>query len=1322
MGPVFSRQSAPGILLGVGNVGPYLKDREDGDTFYSKDGGLSWKCARPGPHKYVLGDMGSILVLAEDKKEVKRIIYSFDQGQHWNEKKLNAAITPVYLTTEKLSSSQSVILLGEKKDDSYVLYHFDFSKAHPRKCKFDEKRLEDSKDFEVWQPKSKIRNNNNKQDKLCIMGSELKYFRRKPEVECYIGEKFKIFKSSKEKCPCTESDFECDYNYILNEDGKCELHGEILIPKGECKKKSDKFMASSGYRKIPGNNCDEKAKGAVKLNQKIEKSCNITDNTITIPNNGKVRHQRKEFSHSILNYYIFPKSEVYMIYTINGELWTSLDKGTSWRKKIDEKVIKIIGHPYDKLTAFVITKDQNIYLTKDQGKTFDKFSLPLSMSTFNTNQILSFNSNKKETILFIGSTECPKCHSEAFISNDYGKTWKSISKYVRNCEFGITSEFTPENKNLIFCSIYNNMDINIDQSKLELVKDPNHPLDLYTIDSQDITKKNVILKDIGQFTISGIYLIASSYKKEQLLIKVAKSNLKFSDAKFPPMMEISSDGFIIHESENSDGSSIMLTLSKVSFENTTTPTFGISQLPIGSLFTSNFDGTAYSLSLPDLRVSSKGIVDLEQVLGIQGMILANQVTSMDENKNPIAKTVISYDNGATWNYIQPPKKGINGKEYDCLELGCSLHLHTIYENHQQLGSFGNQNSKGHMIAVGNVGQTLLPYEECQTYLTLDNGITWNEIKASESLYAIGDSGSILVLVDDEAPTNTLIYSLDGGKNWNKYIFSNDPIKPTHLLTASSGESLRFLIIGFSSEHDNSKASAGHKSQIVTVDFSELFERKCEFDELKWKDFEKWTPERIVSYKDNKATTSKCLLGSKLSLWRKKIGTNCYVGENSHSKEINMESCECNEQDYECDVNYWRSEMGFGECLLFGKDPDRPKDCKRGEKYKAKSGYRKIATSHCKGGKDLSQSIEKECLDFNGIDMKQTTFDSEMAENFYFRESFTIVIRTNDGEVHISKNEGYSFHKLIDKEHDKIISAMHHTYIDNTAYFVTLSNTHYYTHDETLTINSFKTPTEPNGFSIPFFSFHPEEPSWAIFTGTKGCDKNPSDSCRAEAYLTKDNGATWKSLGDYVRNCQFAKTKHLTNVPKERILCETYKDRSGSQSMFVSNPVLLKYSDDDFETSKTLFENIIGFSFFYEFMVVAESDPDFKGNLILNVSKDVEHFEHGRFPLNLTIASDGFTVLESNTHSLFLHITSPGQGYGPLLISDSNGTQFTKSLDNLNRDDDGFVDFEKMAGIEGVALANQVFNSEEVKLTKIKKIQSRITFNNGNGFLLCGLIK
>lgn len=100
---------------------------------------------------------------------------------------------------------------------------------------------------------------------------------------------------------------------------------------------------------------------------------------------------------------------------------------------------------------------------------------------------------------------------------------------------------------------------------------------------------------------------------------------------------------------------------------------------------------------------------------------------------------------------------------------------------------------------------------------------------------------------------------------------------------------------------------------------------------------------------------------------------------------------------------------------------------------------------------------------------------------------------------------------------------------------------------------------------------------------------------------------------------------------------------------------------------------------------------------------------------MRLNNHAYTVLESSTDSVFLHLTMSdkrGAEWGSLLKSNSNGTYYGVSLEYVNRNSKGYVDFEKMIGLDGIALMNIVSNPDQASLNGRKQLQTRITHNDG----------
>jgi hypothetical protein len=122
------------------------------------------------------------------------------------------------------------------------------------------------------------------------------------------------------------------------------------------------------------------------------------------------------------------------------------------------------------------------------------------------------------------------------------------------------------------------------------------------------------------------------------------------------------------------------------------------------------------------------------------------------------------------------------------------------------------------MAVGNVGETLAPYTESDTFLSRDAGFTWEEVHKDAHLWEFGDSGSILVMANDEEPTDHVLFSTNEGIDWREYKFTDEKIRVRSIVTVPSDTSRRFILMG---NYPSSSASV-----VVHLDFSSLTLVRC----------------------------------------------------------------------------------------------------------------------------------------------------------------------------------------------------------------------------------------------------------------------------------------------------------------------------------------------------------------------------------------------------------------------------------------------------------------------------------------------------------------
>lgn len=77
------------------------------------------------------------------------------------------------------------------------------------------------------------------------------------------------------------------------------------------------------------------------------------------------------------------------------------------------------------------------------------------------------------------------------------------------------------------------------------------------------------------------------------------------------------------------------------------------------------------------------------------------------------------------------------------------------------------------MGVGSIGPTLRPYEQSDTFLSTDAGVTWALVRREPHKYEFGDQGGIIVAVNDEETVDFVSYSTDLGKTW--YVFTSYPL-------------------------------------------------------------------------------------------------------------------------------------------------------------------------------------------------------------------------------------------------------------------------------------------------------------------------------------------------------------------------------------------------------------------------------------------------------------------------------------------------------------------------------------------------------------------
>ncbi|KAH3664367.1 hypothetical protein WICMUC_005752 [Wickerhamomyces mucosus] len=923
--------ATPGILLAVGDTGKSLgSDIMKMKTFVSRDGGLNWKLALDSPSIFSFGDLGNIIVAAPYTKSeetesflIDTVYYSLDQGSTWSSFNLDIPIIPYLLTTAVDGTTTKFILTGlfseNNQDSKQVLYTLDFSKAFDRVC-------DSENDFELWYGRSDEQDTRGK----CIYGHKDIYKRRKEDARCYINKAFEDLVFDEVACECTYMDYECNFGFYKNSKGECVADNKII--KKLCSESSDEELKLETRRKIPGNMCQ----GGQNLESTFETiQCSSFEDK---PAQG-IEVVKTSFEGGVVYYTFLQRSntevnETLIVQTSLKQVFISQNGGKQFsRFDTNEEISEVHTNPYYPDNVYLISTNKNIYISKDRGISFQSVVAPSEINVFGLPSI-SFSNSSQDAFIYYGDENCEVkfselCKSTAYITDDSGLNWKKLLDGTKTCDF-VGSRYIDygADKNLVYCQVSNENGYSLIASSDKF-------------ETQDLLFSNIV-----GFASTSHFTVVASIDGDSLQAFVTTTGNDFVTAKFPPDYQV----------KKQQAYTILGSESGAIFLHVTSNERAGSEF--GGILKSDADGISYVLSEKYVNRNSLGYVDFERVEGLEGIALINTVKNYEDAFKGSLKQLVSkitFNDGANWDYIQPPTIDSEGNRYTCIGkplTECSLHLHGYTERKDFRDTFSSASATGVLLAVGNVGDKLASFRDASTFITKDGGLTWREIKKGVYQWEFGDRGSIIVLVDDQSDTNSVLYSLNEGSTWNEYQFSDDVVRVEDIVTVPSDTSTRFLLV------TRSKSGRGDESRTFTIDFNGIFSRQCvlDFTTPNRDDFEYWSPKQPFS-------SDLCLFGHEVQYLRKLSDrTDCYIGNLNLDDSVKViRNCECTRRDFECDYGY--DKANDGTCKLVGDTKDPQDICRTDENilgYFEPTGYRKIPMSTCEGGQEFDKGTEIPC--------------------------------------------------------------------------------------------------------------------------------------------------------------------------------------------------------------------------------------------------------------------------------------------------------------------------------------------------------------------------
>lgn len=591
---------------------------------------------------------------------------------------------------------------------------------------------------------------------------------------------------------------------------------------------------------------------------------------------------------------------------------------------------KFYNHPTDnKLSVFADSTNKLLFLTYDQGLTFERINLDFSPSEFAFYD--SDGLTSRSAFLVLDKTN-PQRKLYLISKRGYSRSWHVIHEYVK--AFFWTND---KPKSLL-----------IERNE---PSGHNHVINLGSDINLWLTRNyTAVINDIVDFQVKGDYMFATkkstSNSSQGLELFVSFKRQPFVSAQFDTdlarkeyhIADVSFDRIFVSVSHTE--TLVNLYISELIDKKSAK--FILSLPNILTFFPNN---TWKDSWLND--VADETFTELYKVEGLRGIYIASQVQGTPK-LNSIGPehllSLITYDHGVTWNRIKAPETNHKGFFNQCNPETCSLHLSQkfsqLYPVSRAASIMSSKSAPGIIMATGVVGTSLKGHPAL--YVSRDAGLTWKQVLQDYYFFNMGDHGGVLVAVKyfkTRGETRDISYSIDEGETWQTLEFNEKMLRVYGLMTEPGENTTVFTMFG--------SGSGQHQWLIIKVDLRKVFERDCQDEDFKF-----WSPAAPTD------VSSTCVLGRKETYKRRSAHANCYTGVN-FDRPVKIEICPCDAADYQCDFGFirqskpqWPSYTCIRNKTLEGYDPYAvPATCSPGKFYNRTKGYFKIPDDECVGGRN-----------------------------------------------------------------------------------------------------------------------------------------------------------------------------------------------------------------------------------------------------------------------------------------------------------------------------------------------------------------------------------
>ncbi|KAM3143555.1 hypothetical protein pb186bvf_004317 [Paramecium bursaria] len=648
---------------------------------------------------------------------------------------------------------------------------------------------------------------------------------------------------------------------------------------------------------------------------------------------------------------------------VANESFVLTAKGTIYKnyqleqKKFTDKlenftVMEILQSPANNSVLFIIGDHKTSFYTVNCGKNYtqinhDRGFYDFKLNHMNQSQMIAFKDVKCNTSLPLCKEKYKK---ELYYSEDYGASWTLALQRVRDADWDklLESPLIPDTR-IIVAHLLQNESVVVCYS-----------------DDFFRSNKTIRMNSHGYYQTNEYLfaLIDADAQSKGYDLEVTKAYQFNLTEVVLPVEDHQKYTFTVLDTV--DGS-IFVSVSH------------LEEFPkVTNIYKSDQDGNNYALSLMNnVRSLDSGRCDFEPL--INGAYIANVFDQEEYEKmktrrtsknfeaqqklDKYKQTRITFDRGGEWHPIKSPKYDFRGQPIGC-GGDCSLNLLGRSE------AFRNSIVTRNHLVIGTGSTGVYINDQFNTYLSRDGGHTWFEILEGLYVYEIGGDTGVIVFVVDEEKATQLLYTWDEGLTF-KALKLNVTLDISSIVF--SGD--RFLIYGIQDakqllEIDDITQSS-LRGVMLNVNIRDIAVRECKgYDEPgdDDSDYEYWSPTNYAG--------ERCIYGQRLKQIRRKRNAACFNAQKYQFQSI--ETCPCTQEDWECDVGYYRNIEN--KCVAMKEQ----KKIHCSGTYMKSQGYRKVTGDKCVGGIDLgpisTKCSEDDMITDKNVDRKQNDVKVEQPQD------------------------------------------------------------------------------------------------------------------------------------------------------------------------------------------------------------------------------------------------------------------------------------------------------------------------------------------------------